>query len=60
MQYHETQKLAYSINEACHAVGIKRSKLYELINQGRVTTRKIGSRTLIPADSLRALIADSA
>lgn len=56
MHKHETPKLAYSISEACHAVGIGRSKLYELIGQGRLETRKIGSRTLIPAESLRALI----
>lgn len=55
MQTNETSKLAYTIAEACHAVGIGRSKLYELISQGRVETRKIGSRTIIPAESLRAL-----
>lgn len=56
MQKHEAPKLAFTIAEACHAVGIGRSKLYELIGQGRVETRKIGSRTLIPAESLHALI----
>lgn len=57
MQKHEAPKLAFTIAEACHAIGIGRSKLYELIGQGHVETRKIGSRTLIPAESLRALIA---
>ncbi len=57
MQTQESPKLAFTISEACHAVGIGRSKLYELIGQGRVETRKIGSRTIIPAESLRALIA---
>ncbi len=52
----DTHKLAYTIAEACHAVGIGRTKLYELIGEGRVETRKIGARTVIPADSLRALI----
>jgi excisionase family DNA binding protein len=56
MQKHEAPKLAFTIAEACHAVGIGRSKLYELIGQGRIETRKIGSRTLIPAESLSALI----
>jgi excisionase family DNA binding protein len=60
MQKQEAPKLAFTIAEACHAVGIGRSKLYELIGQGRVETRKIGSRTLIPADSLRTLIAGEA
>jgi len=59
MQINETPKLAFTIAEACHAVGIGRSKLYELIGEGRVETRKIGSRTIIPADSLRRLITDT-
>lgn len=57
MHNHATPKLAFTIAEACHAVGIKRSKLYQLIGQGRIEIRKIGSRTIIPADSLWALIA---
>lgn len=57
MQKHEAPKLAFTIAEACHAVGISRSKLYELINKGRLETRKIGSRTIIPAESLRNLVA---
>lgn len=56
MQTNQTPKLAFTIAEACHAIGIGRSKLYELIAEGRVETRKIGSRTLIPAGSLNALI----
>lgn len=56
MHKHESPKLAFTIAEACHAVGIGRSKLYELIGQGRLETRKIGSRTLVLADSLRALL----
>lgn len=57
MNTHVSPKLAFTIAEACHAVGIGRSKLYELIGQGRVETRKIGSRTIIPAESLQALVA---
>lgn len=56
MHKHETPKLAFTIPEACHAIGIRRSKLYLLIREKRVRILKIGSRTLIPAESLRALI----
>ena len=59
MQANKTPKLAFTIAEACHAIGIGRSKLYELIAEGRVETRKIGSRTLIPAGSLNALISQA-
>lgn len=49
-------KLAYSIPEAAAAVSIGRSKVYALIAEGRLETRKIGKRTLIPAASLAKLL----
>jgi excisionase family DNA binding protein len=48
--------LAYTILEAVRASGIGRTKLYELIREGRLEARKVGTRTLIPADGLRALL----
>ena len=53
----DNPKLAYSIPEAATAISIGRSKLYELIAEGRVETRKIGKRTVIPAASLHRLLA---
>ena len=50
------EPLAYSIADACLVTSIGRTRLYELIGQGRLETRKIGKRRLIPADSLRRLI----
>ncbi len=50
------EPLAYSITEACRVTSIGRTRLYALIAEGRLATRKIGKRTLIPATSLRALI----
>lgn len=52
----EPLPLAYSIKEACHVSTLGRTRIYQLINEGRLETRKIGKRTLIPAASLRALI----
>ena len=52
----EYHKLAYSIAEAASATSIGRSKLYELIAEGRLETRKIGKRTVIPAASLVKLL----
>lgn len=49
-------KLAYSIPEAAAAVSIGRSKVYALIAEGRLETRKIGKRTVIPAASLISLL----
>jgi excisionase family DNA binding protein len=51
------EPLAYSISDACRASSLGRTRLYQLIAEGRLEARKIGKRTLIPAASLRALIA---
>lgn len=53
---HPLEPLAYSIADACRVSSIGRTRLYQLINEGRLEARKIGKRTLIPAASLRALI----
>ena len=50
------EPLAYSIREACRVSSLGRTRLYQLIGEGRLEVRKIGKRTLIPAASLRALI----
>ena len=50
------EPLAYSVADACRVSSIGRTRLYELIGEGRLQARKIGKRTLIPAASLRALI----
>jgi len=50
------EPLAYSVNEACRVSSLGRTRLYQLIAEGRLEVRKIGKRTLIPAASLRALI----
>jgi excisionase family DNA binding protein len=48
--------LAHTVPEAVRISGIGRSKLYELIRSGALDARKLGGRTLIPAEALRALI----
>jgi excisionase family DNA binding protein len=52
----KSDKLAYRIPEAVHAVGIGRSKLYQLIKDGTLKSVKIGGCTLIPRDALCALV----
>lgn len=56
MDQNKSAKLAYSIPEAAAAVSIGRSKVYSLIAEGRLETRKIGKRTVIPAASLAKLL----
>lgn len=49
-------KLAYSIREAMHASSLGKTKIYELITAGQLQAVRIGGRTVIPAESLHALI----
>lgn len=51
-------KLAYQVREAAAAVGVSRSKLYELMRSGEVRAFKGGGRTLIAADELRRWVAE--
>ena len=55
-EYRIIEPLAYSVSEACRVSSLGRTRVYQLISEGRLEVRKIGKRTLIPAASLRALI----
>lgn len=50
-------KLAYSIKEACEASTFGKITIYAHIAAGRLKAIRIGGRTIIPAESLHALIA---
>ena len=49
-------QLALSIEEACNATGLGRTKLYEAINSGALCARKLGKRTLILQSDLQAFL----
>ncbi|MBW8296182.1 helix-turn-helix domain-containing protein [Sphingopyxis sp.] len=55
------QKLTYTISEFCQISGLGRTTVYMHINAGRLKTRMVGGRRLIPADSGRQfLLGDAA
>lgn len=54
------EPLAYRVNDASSALGIGRTKLYELAATGKIRMIKVAGRTIIPADSLRDLIKQTA
>jgi excisionase family DNA binding protein len=54
------KKLAYSVEEACQALGIGRALTYELIMSGRLHSIKVGARRLIPASALQEFLAGTA
>ncbi len=54
------QRLTCTIDEACQATGIGRTKLYELIGAGYLDTTTIGRRRLVLVRSLQSLIGGNA
>jgi excisionase family DNA binding protein len=51
------EKLLLTTTEAAQALGIGRSKLYELIRTGAVESVRIGGSRRIPAEALKAFVA---
>jgi excisionase family DNA binding protein len=46
------ERISCTVDEACCATGLGRTKLYELIKHKLVTVTKIGGRTLVQVRSL--------
>lgn len=53
----ETERLAYSPQEAAKALGISRAFLYRLIQSGELRSFRIGRRRMVSAEALKDLIA---
>lgn len=50
------EALVISINDAAQAIGIGRTKIYELINAKKLETIYIGRRQLVKVASMRRLV----
>ncbi len=50
------EAIAYSPRDAARVSGLGVTTIYKLINEGKLERRKVGTRSLIPAISLRRLI----
>jgi excisionase family DNA binding protein len=50
------ETMAVSIGEAGRLIGIGRTKLYELINDGTLKTFMVGRRRLVTTASIHALV----
>jgi excisionase family DNA binding protein len=53
----DTGRRAHSILETCSLTGLGRDTIYGAIRAGKLTARKLGRRTLITDDDLRAFLA---
>jgi excisionase family DNA binding protein len=50
------ERISATIAEACEASGLGRTKIYEMIAERKIETRKVGSRTLVLVPSLLTAI----
>lgn len=50
------EPIAMRVPEACRYLGIGRSTLYVLINEGEIEYIKLGNSTLVLTESLRSLV----
>ena len=48
--------ISYSVKDVCALLGLGRTTIYKLIEDGSLTRIKVGSRTLIPAGDVEALL----
>lgn len=48
--------LTFTVQAASELSGLGKTKLYELLRDGKLRRIKVGDRTLIGGDSLRALL----
>jgi len=59
-EHRKHDPLSYTVPDAMAVTGLGRTKLYELLNAGKLRSVTIGRRRLIAADSVRSLIAGEA
>jgi hypothetical protein len=52
------EKLVYRPAEAQAALGIRNTKFWALVKEGKLETRKLGGATVVPAESLRQFVAN--
>lgn len=53
-----TPRLAYGMEELAEAIGVSRACVYGLKAEGKLTTFKLGRRTLVTADEARRLLTE--
>lgn len=51
-----SRPLAYTVKQACALSTIGKTTLYRLASDGKLRLIRVGGRTVIPADSLHALL----
>lgn len=57
MNQQSVERLTYRVHEAAAALGISRSRCYQLVAQGTIPAIRIGASIRIPVAELHAMIA---
>lgn len=55
---HTHEPLNVAITEAARLLGVGRSTIYDLMNDGRLKSIRLGTRRLVTLASVRALVAE--
>ena len=50
-------KIAYSVNELKHEIGVSHSQIYRFVGSGHLKARKLGSKTVFLAEDVRRFLA---
>jgi excisionase family DNA binding protein len=50
-----SERMSYTVPDACDVLGISRTSLYQLIRSGELKIVKIAGRTLVPRSELERL-----
>jgi excisionase family DNA binding protein len=51
-----TERLSYTLQEACAVTGLSESTLRRRAKEGQLRLHRVGGRVVIPADELRRLV----
>jgi excisionase family DNA binding protein len=58
MDNHSLNPILVGIPEAARLMGLGRSKLYQILNEGELNLIKLGGRSLVSVDELRSYVAE--
>lgn len=50
-------KPLYSVSEAAQLIGIGKTRFYQELAEGKIAAKKLGRRTLVPAEAIQNYIA---
>lgn len=50
------ERQGYNVGEAARIIGVGRTTMHKMLNQGRIRPVKVGSRTIIPKSEIDRLL----